>query len=154
MRALSERDAGRRSRGAGAHERSNAALRARGGRGALLPLLVVAALGGGPPLAATADESSTDPCTAVDRSDAVALLLCDADTTDAEWREAGREVCGAGFGACNAWIWLDAAALPESAPTTDAALPKERTGKAAAIWVGTAESLILVRPVRAEDATR
>ena len=46
------------------------------------------------------------------------------------------------------WIWDDAALVPETAPATDAELPKDRTGKAVAVWANDSQSLVSLRKVK------
>ena len=85
-------------------------------------------------------------CSLRDTSGPIALALCPPGVGELVWQEAGRRACE-GQAICGAWIWEDAAALPEKAPTTHDGLAPEAIAQARAIWVHEDESLIVLTRV-------
>jgi len=80
------------------------------------------------------------------RSDAVVILVCPSASTADVWRAAGQAACGPKL-FCNAWVWDDNAKAPDTAPVTDAEIPKSATTQAIAIWVNDSKSLVTLKKV-------
>lgn len=85
-------------------------------------------------------------CSLHDTSGRIALAICPPGLGEMAWQEAGRRACD-GQAICGAWIWEDAAALPEKAPTAHDGLAPEVIAQARAIWVQEDESLIVLTRV-------
>lgn len=97
--------------------------------------------------AAPGAAAASSSCAVKNRSDAVVLMLCPAGQTDVTLRAAAAKACESKT-RCNVWIWDDAALVPETAPATDAELPKDRTGKAVAVWANDSQSLVSLRKAK------
>lgn len=86
-------------------------------------------------------------CKLIDRSAAVALVVCDRTSTPEQFQVAGSSAC-AGKEVCNAWIWTDPTQAPSKAPARDQDMNKSNTGAAAAIWVQDSKHLINLRKTK------
>lgn len=86
-------------------------------------------------------------CKLIDRSVAVAVVVCDRGTSPEQFQLAGVSAC-AGGGSCNAWMWTDASLAPTKAPAHDQDMPKSTTGVAAAVWIQDSKHLINLRKAK------
>lgn len=74
----------------------------------------------------------------------VSMLLCPETLDPEDYAAEGRIACE-GRAPCGAWIWTDAAAVPEKAPDAHDKLPKESVRQAVAIWVNDNEQLMMLK---------
>lgn len=103
--------------------------------------LMAVALAAGSALPATAKDDYVPVCEAKGSNGMVTMLLCPEGLEAEALADEGRIACD-GRRPCGAWIWSEAAAIPEEAPDSHDKLPKESVQQALAIWVNEAEQLI------------
>ncbi|MGI9389518.1 MAG: hypothetical protein ACR2O1_05615 [Boseongicola sp.] len=83
-------------------------------------------------------------CTEMGTNGMVTMLLCPTDLDDEVLAEEGRIACG-DRKPCGAWLWTDAAAIPETAPANHDDLPESAIQSAIAVWVNESGNLITIR---------
>lgn len=115
----------------------------------ILPQLTIATAGLASLTSATAQQAQSMPgaCKLVDRSAAVAVVVCDRSSTPEQLQLAGASAC-ASSGNCNAWIWTDAFLAPAKAPVRDQDMAKSTAGAAAAVWIEESKHLINLRKTK------
>lgn len=90
---------------------------------------------------ATAEDTEAPRCEMKGENGMVTLLLCPEGLKMEELAQEGRLACG-DRKPCGAWVWTDAANVPEEAPDSHDKLPPESIKAASAIWVNEDEKLI------------
>ncbi len=90
------------------------------------------------------DEVYTAVCEAKGANGMVAMLLCPEGLTIAEYAKEGKFLCQ-DTKPCGAWIWTDAAHIPEEVPDAHDKLPKESVQNAIAIWMNELDQLITIQ---------
>lgn len=73
----------------------------------------------------------------------VTLLLCPPEATFEAYQAAGEAACGQRM-PCGAWIWTDAAVMPETAPDSHDKLTQSQVQAAKAIWINEKKQLIVL----------
>ena len=114
----------------------------RGRTRAVVVGLVLAASG-----AAAQTDDGTDAvaplCELKGANGMVAMLLCPEDLSEQAYADEGRIACD-GRAPCGAWIWTDAAVIPDEAPDAHDKLPPESVRAAVAIWLNDNAQLMML----------
>ena len=92
---------------------------------------------------AMAQDKAENACEAGGRNGMVATVACPAGLDEDAWKAAGVAACGEEL-PCGAWIWEDAALLPEDVPARHDELSEAQITTAVAIWVAENQQLILI----------
>ena len=97
--------------------------------------------------AAFADDAAGQ-CKVADRSEIIAILICDAGLSEAALSAAGKTACE-GHRPCGVWFYDDAAAMPKKAPQNHDGLTQDQVTRALAVWDNDREVLVSIS--RVED---